>query len=103
MRPAFKVLVLVVGLFLFSYLLMSISSIPRTIRSNYTLAMCGEMLDSSSSIYRQILSLGLFLLVVSLTITSTKLRYFAAFLSVALLVFAVWFLLKNSYLVLNGG
>lgn len=41
-----------------------------------------------SNIYHQVLSLSLFLLVVGLTVISTKLRYSAAFLSIALLVFA---------------
>lgn len=100
MRLALKVLVLVVTLFLFSYLLMSSSTVPRTtlgeevikfwcdVRGNYTLATCEEMLSSPSGIYHQVLSFGLFLLVVGLTVTSMKLRYSAAFLSIALLVFA---------------
>lgn len=99
MRLSFKVLILIIGLFLFSYVLMRIS-IPHTflgeevirfwcsVRGNYTLTACEEMLNSSSSIYYQVLSLGLFLLVVSLTIISVKLRYFAVLLSVVLLIFA---------------
>ncbi|MEM4607380.1 MAG: SLC13 family permease [Zestosphaera sp.] len=100
MRFSFKVIVLVATLFLFSYLLMSSSTIPHTplgeevikfwcsTRGNYALATCEEMLSSPSGIYHQVLSLGLFLLVVGLTVTSMKLRYSAAFLSIALLVFA---------------
>lgn len=100
MRLIFKVLVLVIVLFLFSYLLMSSFTVPSTtlgeevirfwcnVRGNYTLATCKEMLNSSNSIYHQVLSLGLFLLVVGLTVTSMKLRYSAAFLSISLLVFA---------------
>lgn len=58
------------------------------LRGNYTLTTCEEMLNSPSGIYHQVLSLSLFLLVVGLTVLSMKLRYSAAFLSIALLVFA---------------
>jgi Na+/H+ antiporter NhaD/arsenite permease-like protein len=99
MRLAYKVFLLAVATFLASYLLMSLFTVPHTklgdevikfwcgIRGNYTLTTCEEMLNYSN-VYHQVLSLGLFLLVVGLTVISTKLRYSAAFLSIALLVFA---------------
>jgi len=99
MRLASKVFLLAITTFLISYFFMSLFTVPRTtlgdevikfwcgIRGNYTLTMCEEMLNHSN-IYHQVLSLSLFLLVVGLTVISTKLRYSAAFLSIALLVFA---------------
>lgn len=100
MRSIFKALILISASFLFSYLFMRLSTIPNTtlgseiikfwcsMRGNYTVDTCEKMLNSTSGIYRQVLSLGLFLIVVGLTVISMKLRYFIAFLSIALLVFA---------------
>ncbi len=99
MKLVLKVFLLAITLFLASYLFTSLFTVPRTmlgnevikfwcsIRGNYTLTTCEEMLNYSNT-YHQVLSLSLFLLVVGLTLISTKLRYSAAFLSIALLVFA---------------
>jgi len=100
MKLFFKALILTTTLFLFSYLLMSLLTIPNTrlgselirtwcsVRGSYTVDTCEKILNSPSGIYRQVLSLGLFLTVVGLTVISMKLRHFIAFLSIALLVFA---------------
>lgn len=99
MRLFFRILVLLVFFSSVSYVLMSFVRLPGdgvgneivrfwcSVRSNIPTEECWSYINSTHGIYEQVMSLSLFLLVVGLAVTSMKLRYFAAFFSVALITF----------------
>lgn len=82
-----------------SYFIMSFVKLPSdsvgseivrfwcSLRGDVQTQECLSYIESTRGIYEQVVSLGLFLMVVGLTATSMKLRYFAAFFSVALITF----------------